>query len=324
MLIYSGQMARAASTPLVIDETAVSLAVDRMTVEVVRALAGAGIPAILLKGPAILDQLYDPGEHRPYVDCDLLIPAAAEPAVADVLRQLGFAPGAGFGVPDPGVANEHEWHRGVDHVDLHGSLLGIGAPEESVWPILAADAPWMRVAGQPVRVLGPGALALLLALHAAADGPSGEKPLEDLRRGLARLGDTAWREAAELAQALDALPAFGAGLGLLPEGAQRLARLGVDPGYDVAIALRARAAPPIAHSLERIRRERTLRGKLRRIARGLAPTPTYMRRWSALAARGSAGLVLAYLWRPVWLVIQIAPGLRAWRRARRAEARRRR
>lgn len=297
-----------------------SLAIDLMTVDVVRALAGAGIPAILLKGPAILDQLYDPGEHRPYVDCDLLIPASAEPAVADVLRRLGFAPAAGFGVPDPGVANEHEWHRRGDHVDLHGSLFGIGASAESVWPTLAAEAPWMRVAGYPVRVLGPGALALLLALHAAADGPLGEKPLEDLRRGLTRLGDTAWREAAGLAQALDALPAFGAGLGLLPEGAGRLAHLGVDPGYDVAIALRARAAPPIAHSLERIRRERTLRGKLRRVARGLAPTPTYMRRWSALAGRGSVGLALAYLWRPVWLVTQIAPGLRAWRRARRDEA----
>jgi hypothetical protein len=305
-----------------VSETAVSLAIDLMTVEVLRALARAGIEAILLKGPAILDQLYDPGEHRPYVDCDLLIPAAAEPAVADVLRELGFAPAAGFGVPDPGVAAEHEWHRGGDHVDLHGSLFGIGAPAESVWPILAPDAPVMRVAGHPVRVLRPGALALLLALHAAADGPPGEKPLEDLRRGLARLGNTAWHEAAELAQALDALPAFGAGLALLPEGAQRLARLGVDPGYDVAIALRARAAPPIAHSLERIRRERTLPGKLRRIARGLAPTPTYMRRWSPLAGRGQVGLALAYLWRPVWLVIQVAPGLRAWRRARRDAARR--
>jgi hypothetical protein len=309
--------------PAVVDETAVSLAVDRMTVEVVRALAGAGIEAILLKGPAILDQLYDLGEHRPYVDCDLLIPAAAEPAVAAVLRQLGFAPGAGFGIADPGVADEHEWHRGGDHLDLHGSLSGVAVPAESVWPILTVDARWLRVAGRRVRVLGPGALALLLALHAATDGPAGEKPLDDLRRGLIRLGDTTWREAAELARALDALPAFGAGMGLLPEGARRLARLGVDPGHDVAIALRALAAPPLAHSLERIRRERTLRGKLRRIVRGLAPTPTYMRRWSALARGGGAGLALAYLWRPVWLVLQIGPGLRAWKRARRDEAQRR-
>jgi hypothetical protein len=304
-----------------VNETARSLAIDLMTVEVVRALAGAGIAAILLKGPAILGQLYDPGEHRAYVDCDLLIPAAAEPAVAAVLRQLGFAPDAGFGVPDPGVANEHEWHRGADHVDLHGSLFGIGAPARTVWPILGADARSILVAGHPVRVLRPGALALLLAVHAAADGPRGEKPLEDLRRGLSRLGDSAWQEAAELAQALDALPAFGAGLGLLPDGVQRLSHLGVDPGYDVAIALRARAAPPMAHSFERIRREPTVRGKVRRIARGLAPTPTYMRRWSSLAARGSVGLALAYLVRPFWLVVQIVPGLRAWRRARREEAR---
>jgi hypothetical protein len=309
--------------PAVIDETAISLAVDRMSVEVVRALADAGIEAILLKGPAILDRLYDPGEHRPYVDCDLLIPAAAEPAVAAVLRELGFTPGAGFGVPDPGVANEHEWHRRGDHLDLHGSFSGVAAPAESVWPTVTADARWLVVAGHPMRVLGPGALALLLALHAAADGPAGEKPLEDLRRGLVRLGDAAWCEAAELARALDALPAFGAGLRLLPEGADRLARLGVDPGYDVAIALRALAAPPLAHSLERIRRERTLRSKLRRIARGLAPTPTYMRRWSALAGRGSVGLAFAYLWRPVWLVIQVGPGLLAWTRALRDEAQRR-
>jgi hypothetical protein len=309
--------------PAVIDETAISLAVDRMSVEVVRALADAGIEAILLKGPAILDRLYDRGEHRPYVDCDLLIPAAAEPAVAAVLMQLGFSPGTGFGVPDPGVANEHEWHRGGDHLDLHGSLSGVAAPAERVWPVVTADAQWLVVAGHRMRVLGPGALALLLALHAAADGPAAAKPLEDLRRGLVRLEDAAWREAAELARALDALPAFGAGLGLLPEGADRLAHLGVDPGYDVAVALRARAAQPLAHSLERIRREGTLRGKLRRIARGVAPTPTYMRRWSALARRGNAGLALAYLWRLAWLVVQVVPGLRAWRRARRDEARRR-
>lgn len=316
-------MAQRREYAAVIDETAISLAVDRMSVEVVRALAGAGIEAIVLKGPAILDQLYDPGEHRPYVDCDLLIPAAAEPAVAAVLRELGFEPAVGFGIPDPGVADEHEWHRGGDHLDLHGSLLGVAAPAESAWPILTEDARWLRIAGDRVRVLGPGALALLLVLHAAADGPTGEKPLEDLSRGLRRLGDPAWREAADLARALHALPAFGTGLRLLPEGAGRLARLGVDPGYDAIIALRAGAAPPLAHSLERIRREPTLRGKLRRIVRGLAPTPTYMRRWSALGRRGRTGLALAYLWRPVWLVIQIGPGVRAWGRALREEAGRR-
>jgi hypothetical protein len=305
------------------DETAISLAVDRMSVEVIRALAAAGIDAILLKGPAIGDRLYDPGEHRPYVDCDLLIPAASESAAAAVLRRLGFTPELGFGVPDPGVADEHEWHRGGDHVDLHGSLSGVGAAADAVWPALSAGARPLRVAGHSVPSLGPPALALLLALHAAADGPAGVKPLEDLRRGLLRLDDVTWREAADLARTLDSLPAFGAGLRLLPEGAHRLARLRVDPGYDAAIALRARSAPPLAHSLERIRREPTLRRKLRRIARGLLPTPTYMRRWNPLARRGIAGLALAYVWRPIWLGIQIGPGLREWARARHDEAARR-
>src|SRR5919206_2537477 len=203
--------------PAAIDETAISLAVDRMSAEVIGALAAAGVDAILLKGPAIAERLYDPGEHRPYVDCDLLIPAAAEPAAAAVLRGLGFAPAVGFGIPDPGVADEHEWHRGGDHVDLHGSLSGVAAPADAVWPALSADARPMRLAGQSVRVPGPGALALVLALHAAADGAAAVKPLEDLRRGVQRLGDAAWEQAAGLARTLDALPAFGAGLRLLPE-----------------------------------------------------------------------------------------------------------
>lgn len=310
-------MPEARAHPARIQETAISLAVDRMSVEVICALSDAGIDAILLKGPAIVDRLYDPGEHRPYVDCDLLIPAAAEGAAAAVLGQLGFTPAVGFGIPDPGVADQHEWHRGGDHVDLHGSLSGVAAPADAVWPALSANARQLHVAGDPVRVLDSGALALLLALHAAADGPSATKPLEDLRRGLLRLGDAAWKEAARLGRTLDALPAFAAGLRLLPEGEERLARLGVDPDYDAAVALRAAAASPLARSLERIRREPSVRGKLRRIVRGLLPTPTYMRRWMPLARRGVVGLLLAYLWRPVWLTIQIGPGMRDWVRAQR-------
>ena len=109
--------------PAVIDETAISLAVDRMSVEVVRALADAGIEAILLKGPAILDRLYDRGEHRPYVDCDLLIPAAAEPAVAAVLRRR--EPGSAFPTP--------AWRTSTN-----------GTVAEITWTCTAASPAWRR------------------------------------------------------------------------------------------------------------------------------------------------------------------------------------
>ncbi len=309
-------MTRSRSLPVEIDATAISLSVDRMSAEVVQALEAAAIDAVLLKGPVIVDRLYDPGEHRPYVDCDLLIEASTEPAVASVLRALGFSPDPGLGVPDPGIADQHAWHRRGDHVDLHGSLFGVRAPT-AVWPALTERLEILAIGGHRMRVLGDGGLALLLTLHAASDGPAGEKPLEDLRRGLRRLGDAAWDEAADLARRLDAVPAFAAGLRLLPEGADLAERLEIDPGFDIQVALRAAGAPPLAASIERVRREPTLAGKLRRVARALLPTPTYMRRWSPLARRGPVGLLWAYLWRPIWLVLQAGPGALAWSRARR-------
>jgi hypothetical protein len=305
--------------PLV--EAATSLSVDRMTAEVVSAIEAAGLEAVLLKGPAIATRLYDPGEHRPYVDCDLLIPAASESLVAAVLKSLRFVPDPGLGTPDPGVAEQHAWHRGADHVDLHGSLNGIGAPPDQVWPVLTAGSEIQGVGGHEVRVLAPGPLALLLALHAASDGPWGTKALADLRRGVRLLDRGAWHLAADLAARLDALPALAAGLELLPEGRVKLGELGVEPPGDVMVRLRASGAAPLALSFERIRRERSSWARMRRILRGLFPGPTYMRKTTPLASHGPAGLTLAYLFRPLWLVVQLVPGLRSWNRARRQERR---
>jgi hypothetical protein len=301
---------RARRSPL--EEAATGLAIDRVTAEVFRALEAAGLDAILLKGQSIARRLYGSDEHRPYVDCDLLIPAASEPDVATVLRELGFEPAPGFGVPDPGVAEQHEWHRGDDHVDLHGSLVGIGVASDQVWPILAADPLVVEVWGRPINALNDNAFAAVLALHAANDGPAGEKALEDLRRGLEMLDEETWERASAVARQLDALAAFTAGLGLLESGRRLIRRLELAPPTDTMVILRASDAAPLAFSFERIRREPTWRARLLRILRGLVPAPTYMRRWSPLASRSAVGLVLAYLWRPVWLVLQLAPGLQAW------------
>lgn len=321
--MWSGMAQSVSGWPGRLNEAAMSLSVDRISAEVVRAMDAAGVETVLLKGPALLHRLYDAGEHRPYVDCDLLVPGATERLAASVLRQLGFTPARGFGPPDPGVADQHEWHRERDHVDLHVSFYGIRAPADVVWPTLAQRLESLIVGGHRMRVLGEGPVALLLALHVASDGPAGEKALEDLRRGLERFDEACWKEAEELARRLDALPALGAGLSLLPAGARLVERLGLDPGYDISVALRAAGAPPLAGSLERLRREPTLGGKLRRIARVLLPTPTYIRRWAPLAQRGPLGLVLAYLWRPIWLAGQFGPGLRAWLQARKGEGGRR-
>ncbi|MEO6714059.1 MAG: nucleotidyltransferase family protein, partial [Mycobacteriales bacterium] len=50
-----------------------TLAVDRLTADVVRALRAEGVEPILLKGPSFARLLYSSSELRPYVDADLLV-----------------------------------------------------------------------------------------------------------------------------------------------------------------------------------------------------------------------------------------------------------
>jgi hypothetical protein len=47
------------------------------------------------------------------------------------------------------------------------------------------------------------------------------------------------------------------------------------------------------------------------------PTPAFMRHWFPQARRGPLGMVLAYLWRPLWLVLRLPPSAIAWLRAHR-------
>jgi hypothetical protein len=53
----------------------------------------------------------------------------------------------------------------------------------------------------------------------------------------------------------------------------------------------------------------------------LVPPATFMRKWSRLARRGRIGLLLAYLWRPLWLVGRTPRAMAQWRQARRAAGR---
>jgi hypothetical protein len=55
----------------------------------------------------------------------------------------------------------------------------------------------------------------------------------------------------------------------------------------------------------------------RLLARKIVPPPTFMRLWYPRAAQSRRALVVAYLWRPLWLLGHAPAGLRAWLRARR-------
>jgi putative nucleotidyltransferase-like protein len=307
-------MAGGASTRAAL-RAARALAVDGATIEVVRELRRAGIEPILLKGPALAALLW-PGEPRPYSDADLLVADAA--AASDVLRGLGFVRMPVAVEPELGLPHAHPWARADGaQVDLHVTLAGAGAAPADVWAALEPRARVERVARCDVRVPDAVATALIAAMHAAQhrDG----RPLEDLRRALAALDLETWREAAALAERIDATISFTTGLRLLPDGAALAERFGMPDAALVDAARGAGSSTRLALGFERLASARGVRAKAALLARELAPPPDHMRWWSPLARRGHAGLAAAYLLRVAALLRDAPAGARAWWRLRGAK-----
>jgi Uncharacterised nucleotidyltransferase len=305
-------------TPPEIVWAARSLALDRRSAELVAELEAAGVPAILLKGPAIAAWLYRGRGVRTYGDTDLLVPPDRWDLAMATLRRLGFDDGLG-GMAHPRMESftSHPLARGDEDVDLHCTIWGIEVPPERAWEVLSANTEPMNVGGRTLPVLAPAARAMHVALHAAQHGYDEGKPVHDLELALEVLPDDLWAEAAAVAAELDALGGFATGLRLLPAGRSLAERLGVDREASVDALLRV-AHVPLSQGFEELANTRGVRAKLAVVRGELAPTADFMRWWSPLARRGRLGLAAAYLWRPLYLALRAGPGLVAWRRARRA------
>jgi hypothetical protein len=159
-------------------------------------------------------------------------------------------------------------------------------------------------------VLGEPARLLHVALHASHHGPSVERPVDDLRRALARAGAAAWTAAAGLARDIGAVDAFAAGLSLLPEGRERLRALGFEP-------VPARPDIPLAAGFERLATAQGLAAKASLLRDELFPSPGFMRWKTPLARRSRRGLAAAYALRWVELVRHAPRGAAAARRSSR-------
>lgn len=298
-----------------------NLQIDRMIVEVFDAFAGASIEAILLKGPAIAGWLYAEGEIRAYGDGDFLVARANWEAASAVLRELGFQEDiARLEHPNLESFASYPWGRqsdgvGVQSIDMHATLAGIGANFPQVWSVLSSGTAEIAIAGRRVSILGEPARATHIALHAAHHHKG--KPMLDLERALERLGDELWREAAEVARSLEATAAFATGLRLTPSGSALARRLGVHEAHSVAATLKV-ANVPLSEGLEQLTTTPGVRAKLALTWSELVPTPDFLRWWSpALATRGPLGLAAAYVWRFGWLIGHLPRALLAWRGAHR-------
>ena len=131
-----------------------------------------------------------------------------------------------------------------------------------------------------------------------------------------------------MARRIDAVPAFAAGLRFNPAGARLAERLELPGQRPPAVAVRAGPDIPVAITLENLTSEQPLRTRARLLLRALVPPPRYIRAWStrrmsawpAPLRQGPLGLVLAYLWRPVWIFLRLPKAIAAVRGARRGRA----
>lgn len=298
-----------------------NLVSDAAASSVVSALAAAGVPSILLRGPAVARWLYEEESGRPYADVDLLVPAERFPQARPVLRAAGFTESQlerRFARDRP--AHAETWARQADgaSVDLHRTAIGIGASPALVWETIISGAEAMTLGGTQVDVPGVGARALFVALHAAQHGAGWGHPLEDLSRALERVPPETWTQAASLAERLEATPAFAAGLRLLPAGESLAITLGLPSGQLPDRTLGGSESFHLAQGIAWLRETPGLSRKTVFFARKLAPPPATMRLRSPLARRGRLGLGAAYLWRVArlsWRGSRIMP---SWIRSRRA------
>lgn len=298
--------------------TAVNLLNQGISGQLAGGLRERGLRGIVLKGPALRQWLYGDSSERVSLDIDLLVPWHELEQVEAVLAASGWRY---LGIDAVGADRPHcrIWERPDSGLilELHRTLAGIAAPPERAWALLSAHTERLELGGTEIEVLGVPARALHVALHAAQHGRELERTQEDLRRAAHMVPLPAWQQAARLARELQALPAFTTGLALVAEGREVLTSLGLTVERSTESTLRAAGAPALAEGLEWATRQRGLRAKVSFAASHLAPPPGYMRVWFEPARRGGLGLALAYAWRPLWLLLRVAPAAKAWLGARR-------
>jgi len=141
-------------------------------VDLVNWLTGAGIPTIVLKGPAIGIEAYGDCSRRTFGDIDLLVPKSDLTAAHELLLARGFTPGFDPDMVGALVSGQHALEfagRGLP-VEVHWSLLSrhlrFDLGPDELW----RDARALQCAGSEITGLAPHHLFLYLCAHGAKHG----------------------------------------------------------------------------------------------------------------------------------------------------------
>lgn len=148
--------------------TARSLAADGALSEVSPALAQAGVPHFVAKGPVAAGMWPSPSA-RPYADLDVYVPAGALSEARAALAGLGYRPVVQRPGPLAGVGRELHGGRFGAVVEVHDTVVD-NACRRHLPPVAA----WLEhtccavICGVDVPVLAPSAHLALLAVHLGA------------------------------------------------------------------------------------------------------------------------------------------------------------
>ncbi|HEV2813820.1 MAG TPA: nucleotidyltransferase family protein, partial [Solirubrobacteraceae bacterium] len=232
---------------------AMTLGIDLVSAEVLRAFGDAGVESILLKGPTLRRELYG-DRPRPYSDTDLLVAPAGLDRAGAVLTALGFSLAVDHrrhAVVEP---HAQEWTRDepIRVVDLHWRIPGVRLDAAQAWAVLSARTQPFALADAPARSLDRTGIALLVALHAANPASGSGLAASDLALAIERFDRETWDAAARLADRLDAREAMAAGLGTAPGGPQLARALLLPQARSRKLRLSAARAAPGAHGLLRL------------------------------------------------------------------------
>ena len=211
-----------------LEAAAQQLRLDLLAQDISSALAAAGIPHTLLKGPSTSIWLYDP--PRGYRDVDLLVPSSQLDNAVQAVVGTGLAAAKGEHLGEEAPHSLLLISREGFELDLHITLPALSPDRhrdrDRVWNALSDHISGMTlVEGSKVTVpvLDIPGRCLVLALHAVESGHQAPQVREDLERARVRASDEDWVVAARLADGLGVRDLFDAGLAIgRPDGEQPL------------------------------------------------------------------------------------------------------
>lgn len=172
-----------------------------------RALLGAGIPVIVLKGAALADTIYPSIASRPMSDIDLLIRRAERERAVAALEAAGFHSWRferpRFSPFDIQMTNEIPLRRGERHmVELHWEIAPIvplrlaALDNEALWQ----EARPFAIGGVSALQLSTRDTLLHICLHLAGHGYLHDNGFQDIRRLLQAENPFPWEQFVQRAQ----------------------------------------------------------------------------------------------------------------------------